>query len=127
MNLFETVFSKPLFRAGLNVAALLIVSAATLSPAQSKVLARVDGVEITVEDVRLAADDMGGGIPPEMEGAEREAYVIDYLIDMRLVARKAQADKFGEDGICQAPRAAARQGLDGGSAWQGGARCGHRS
>jgi peptidyl-prolyl cis-trans isomerase C len=97
MNLFETVFSKPLFRAGLNVAALLIVSAATLSPAQSKVLARVDGVEITVEDVRLAADDMGGGIPPEMEGAEREAYVIDYLIDMRLVARKAQADKFGED------------------------------
>jgi peptidyl-prolyl cis-trans isomerase C len=63
MNLFETVFCKPLFRAGLNVAALLIVSLATLSPAQSKVLARVDGVEITMEDVRLAADDMGGGIP----------------------------------------------------------------
>ena len=97
MKLSKPSFSNLFFRAGLSFAALLILSLAALSPAHARVVAKVDGVEITGEDLQLAADDMGGGIPPELEGAEREAYIVDYLIDMRLVARKAQADKFGED------------------------------
>jgi peptidyl-prolyl cis-trans isomerase C len=97
MNLLKRSCRNRALRSGLSLAALMIFSAAAFSPAESKVLARVNGVEITDEDVRLAADDMGGGVPPELEGAQREAYIIDYLIDMRLVARKAEAEKFGDD------------------------------
>jgi len=97
MNFFKRTCRNRALRSGLSLAALMIFSAAALSPAYSKVLARVNGVEITDEDVRLAADDMGGGVPPELEGAQREAYIIDYLIDMRLVARKAETEKFGDD------------------------------
>lgn len=97
MALRTSSFGTSSFSVGLGLAALMIFSAGAFSPAHSKVLAKVDGVEITDEDVRLAAEDMGGGIPPELEGAQRDAYVVDYLIDMRLVARKAEAQKFGDD------------------------------
>lgn len=97
MALRTSSFGTSTFRAGFTLAAILTFSLGALVPAHSKVMARVDGVEITDEDVRLAMEDMGGGIPPELEGAQRDAYVVDYLIDMRLVARKAEAEKFGDD------------------------------
>ncbi|MBX9741191.1 MAG: peptidylprolyl isomerase [Beijerinckiaceae bacterium] len=65
-------------------------------PAQAKVLAKVNGVEITDEDVKVAIDDIGAGLPQQIQGAEREAYVLDYLIDLKLVARKAEAEKMGQ-------------------------------
>ena len=62
--------------------------------AEPKVLAKVDGVPITEEDVNDALLDIGPGLPQKLEGAEREKYVLDYLIDLRLVAKKAEADKL---------------------------------
>ena len=75
-------------------AALLV--AASVAPAQAKVLAKVNGVEITDDDVKMAMDDLGPGIPRQLEGKAREAYVLDFLIDEQLVVQKAQADKLGE-------------------------------
>lgn len=75
-------------------AALLV--AASVAPAQAKVLAKVNGVEITDDDVKMATDDLGPGIPRQLEGKAREAYVLDFLIDEQLVVQKAQADKLGE-------------------------------
>jgi peptidyl-prolyl cis-trans isomerase C len=65
-------------------------------PAQAKVLAKVNGVEITDDDVKVAIDDIGAGLPQQIQGAEREAYVLDYLIDLKLVARAAEAKKMAE-------------------------------
>lgn len=80
--------------------ALLAAGAATAllaaDPAHARALARVDGVEITEDDVRIALDDVGGEIPPQLEGEKRREYVLDYLIEMRLLARKAEADKLNE-------------------------------
>lgn len=67
-----------------------------LAPAQAAVLARVDGAEITDADVKAALEDMGAAIPQQIQGPAREAYVLDYLIDSRLVARQAEKDKYGE-------------------------------
>jgi peptidyl-prolyl cis-trans isomerase C len=78
----------------LGVAAALLASGA--APAQAKVLAKVNGVEITEEDLRIAMDDLGAGIPRQLEGKARESYVLDFLVDEQLVVQKAQADKLAE-------------------------------
>jgi peptidyl-prolyl cis-trans isomerase C len=69
---------------------------ALTAPASAKVLARVNGAEITDDDVKIALDDIGASLPQQIEGPAREAYILDYLIDAKLVAQKAEADKMGE-------------------------------
>lgn len=78
------------------VAAAILAGAFFAASAEARTLARVDGADITEEDVRLAAEDIANEIPPQLEGAERQAYVVDFVIDMRLAARKAEADKIGQ-------------------------------
>lgn len=67
-------------------------------PASAKTLAKVDGVEITEEDAKVAAEDLAAVLPPQLQqpGPARDAYVLDYLIDARLVGRQAEKEKFGE-------------------------------
>lgn len=66
------------------------------SPALAKVLAKVDGVEITDEDMRLALEDVGPGLPQQLQGKARDGYLMDYLIDSKLVAKKAEAEKLAD-------------------------------
>jgi peptidyl-prolyl cis-trans isomerase C len=72
-------------------AALMVVGAAHAEP---KVLAKIDGVPITEDDVNDALEDIGPGLPQKLDGPARMQYVLDYLIDMKLVAKKATADKM---------------------------------
>ena len=62
--------------------------------ADPKVLAKVDGQPITDEDVADAMTDIGPGLPQKLEGAARQKYVLDYLVDLKLAAKKAEADKL---------------------------------
>ena len=91
--------SKPLFQAsrGLAIAAVFSLSA-WIAPdsADPKVLATVDGAPITDQDLADALADIGPGLPEKMEGAERQKYVLDYLVDLKLVAKKAYADKLDQ-------------------------------
>ncbi len=64
--------------------------------ADSKVLAKVDGAAITQQDVDDAMADIGPGLPEKLVGPERDKYVLDYLIDLKLVAKKAYADKVDQ-------------------------------
>jgi len=64
--------------------------------AQAAVVARIEGVEITDDDVRLAEEDLSSSIPQGLTGEQKESFVLDYLIDMRLAARKAEADRFAD-------------------------------
>lgn len=74
----------------------LVALTAALAPAQAKVLAKVNGVEITDEDLKIAMEDLGPGVPHQLQGKARESYVLDFLIDEQLVVQKAQADKLAE-------------------------------
>src|SRR6201994_4807182 len=78
------------FALGLG-AALTCGGAALADP---KVLAKVDGQPITDEDVADAMTDIGPGLPQKLEGEARQKYVLDYLIDLKLAAKKAEADKL---------------------------------
>ena len=67
--------------------------AASLAVAETKPLATVDGQPITEQDVDQALSDIGQGLPQSLDAAGQRKYAIDYLIDLRLVARKGFADK----------------------------------
>jgi peptidyl-prolyl cis-trans isomerase C len=83
-------------RAGrLAIAAAFALGATiTVAHAEPKILAKIDGAPITQDDVDDAMADIGPGLPEKLEGAERQKYVLDYLIDLRLVAKKAVDDKL---------------------------------
>jgi peptidyl-prolyl cis-trans isomerase C len=77
--------------------AVFLSFAASAAFAESKTLATVDGQAITEQDVDDAMADIGSGLPEKMDAAARRKYVLDYLIDLKLVARKALADKLDAD------------------------------
>jgi peptidyl-prolyl cis-trans isomerase C len=74
----------------------LVLAGCSVASASATVLARVDGAEITDEDVKIAADDLGASLPAQLQGAARDAYVLDYLIDLKLVANKGLKDKAAD-------------------------------
>jgi peptidyl-prolyl cis-trans isomerase C len=61
-------------------------------PAAAKVLATVNGNQITDDDMKIAADDLRGTLPPQLDGKARDSYLLDYLINSELVGQKAIAD-----------------------------------
>ncbi len=99
---FSALSGRDVFRGAhlrrilMGAAAGALIAVLASAPAHAKVQALIDGVAITDEDVQLATDDIGANIPPELEGEQRAAYVLDYLIDMRLASRKAQAEKLAD-------------------------------
>jgi peptidyl-prolyl cis-trans isomerase C len=89
--------ARPAVRAALGALGLCaLLAMATSAQAQSKVLAKVNGVEITEDDLKLAADDIGPSIPRQLEGKARDSYVLDYLVDEQLLVQEAQAQKLSE-------------------------------
>jgi peptidyl-prolyl cis-trans isomerase C len=81
---------------GLALGLCAFFASAICVPAQAKVLAKVNGVDITDDDLKFAVEDIGPGIPRQLEGKARETYLIDLLVDEQLVVQKAQADKLSE-------------------------------
>ena len=79
-----------------GLAAAALISLATMAPASAKVLATVNGSEITDDDVRVATTDLGPSLPAQLQGPAREAYVVDYLIDLKLAAQQAAQQKLGD-------------------------------
>ena len=78
----------------LALAALLSLPAFAL---EAKTLATVDGQAITDQDVDDAMADIGPNLPEKADAAARRKYVLDYLIDLKLVSKKAEAEKVDAD------------------------------
>jgi peptidyl-prolyl cis-trans isomerase C len=93
---------RPSAAATLAIGALLVISNfATTAHAESKVLARADGIDITEDDVKLAESEIGpnlGSVPAD----QRLRLVVEYLIDNRLMASAAQKANLGSDPSMQA-------------------------
>ena len=77
-----------------TLTAAALMSLVAFSPACAKVLAKVNGSEITDDDVRTALQDLGPTLPAQIKGPARDAYVLDYLIDLKLAAQQATKDKL---------------------------------
>jgi peptidyl-prolyl cis-trans isomerase C len=60
------------------------------------VLARVNGSEIHESDLKLAEDELGPSLPAQMDPATKRENVLNYLIDMKVVAKAADDRKLGD-------------------------------
>jgi peptidyl-prolyl cis-trans isomerase C len=82
-----------------RIAAASVAVALTVGPlpaaAESRVLANVDGAAITEEDLRIAAETLGQELPPDND-PQRIKMIVDFLIDMKLLAAAAANEKIGE-------------------------------
>jgi peptidyl-prolyl cis-trans isomerase C len=81
--------------AGLIVMAFGPLACATTAAA-SEVLASVNGVNITDDDLRIAAEDLGDNVPRQLDAKGRRQYLLDYLIDGTLVAQQGLKDKLDQ-------------------------------
>ncbi len=86
LDLLKTALLSATFTAALSLSGL----------AQAKVLANVDGMEITDEDLNFAMQDLGPTLPKDADEKNRNKYVMDYLVDSKLVARAAEKEKLTE-------------------------------
>ena len=70
----------------------------TGSPAMAqdnKVVAKIDGIEITEQEIALAGEDLGERIA-QVPAAQRREYLLGYLSDLKIGARAAERAKIAE-------------------------------
>jgi peptidyl-prolyl cis-trans isomerase C len=93
-------FSIPQGRAPLLalLAGVVMFACLTGSPAMAqdnKVVAKIDGIEITEQEIALAGEDLGERIA-QVPAAQRREYLIGYLSDLKIGARAAERAKIAE-------------------------------
>lgn len=81
-------FAFTIFALGLCLAAAPVASA--------KVLAKVNGVEITDEDLKLADEYIGSNFSRQVEPKARESALIEFLVSQQLLVQEAQTEKLAE-------------------------------
>ena len=74
----------------------VLLTLGAVAPAAAKVMATVNGAEITDDDVRIATQDLGPTLPQQLKGPARDSYVLDYLIDLKLASTKATKDGMAD-------------------------------
>ncbi len=63
------------------------------APASDPVIAKVNGVEIRQSDLNVAEEDIGRDMPANDEAGKRD-YLVNYLTDLLLIAKAAEAKKI---------------------------------
>jgi peptidyl-prolyl cis-trans isomerase C len=78
---------------GVTVVMMAAGFAYAQAPAGDPVIARVNGVDIRQSDLTLAEEDLGRDLPANDEQAKRD-YLVNYLTDLLLIAKAAEARKI---------------------------------
>src|SRR6476661_10874219 len=78
--------------------------------AEDKVLAKVNGSEIRQSDMALAEEELGPSLA-QMDPATKQENVLSFLIDMKIVAKAAEAKKIEDRDDYKARLAFARNRL----------------
>jgi len=91
-GLFVRFVAGAVLVAGLGLAGLGLTGLGATASAQDSdagVIARIDGVDITQEDLDMARADIGQSMPQMSEEQQRD-YLVTYLADLMLVAKAAE-------------------------------------
>jgi peptidyl-prolyl cis-trans isomerase C len=92
--------TKPAWNARLPRIAFSLLAlgfALAAAPAVSaKVLAKVNGVEITDEDLKLADEYIGSNFARGVDPKARESALTEFLVSQQLLVQEAQAEKLAE-------------------------------
>jgi peptidyl-prolyl cis-trans isomerase C len=84
-------FAAFILAAGVSFGALGVALAQAPKP-----VATIDDMVVTEEDVAIGLAEMGASLPQQMTEPQRRNYIIEYLMDLKLVARAADREKLGE-------------------------------
>jgi len=76
-----------------GLAAFMATTAVAQAPASDPVIAKVNGVEIRQSDLNIAEEDIGRDMPANDEAGKRD-YLVNYLTDLLLIAKAAEAKKI---------------------------------
>jgi len=100
MIAFPASFPPALRLALIPAAGCLALALATAQPVlaaedANPVVARVDGSDIRQSDVKLAEEELGAQLQ-QMDEATRRENIISFLVDMKIVAKAAEAKKVGD-------------------------------
>ena len=76
-------------------AAMMSVPALALAQTAPKPLATVNGSTITEADLKVAEEDIGSTIPRGDE-AQKRKYLVDYLVDLKLLAQAGEKQKLAD-------------------------------
>ena len=76
-------------------AAMMSVPALALAQTAPKPLAIVNGSTITEADLKVAEEDIGSTIPRGDE-AQKRKYLVDYLVDLKLLAQAGEKQKLAD-------------------------------
>jgi peptidyl-prolyl cis-trans isomerase C len=74
----------------------LVWTAPSFAADADPVLARVNGSEIHQSDLKLAEDELGPSLPAQMDPATRRESLLNYLVDMKVVAKAAEDRKLAD-------------------------------
>src|SRR6202142_1534480 len=92
--------TKPVLRIGLASAAVtgcfamvLLAALPVRAEDANPVLAKVNGSEIRQSDLTLAEEELGPSLA-QMDPATKQENVLSFLIDMKIVAKAAEAKKI---------------------------------
>lgn len=89
-----------------------LLGLALLTPARADaVLATVNGSPIRESDVTLALEDLASSLPQGATEAQKRTYVLDYLVDLKIVSDAAEKQKLAESGDFARKLAYARERL----------------
>jgi parvulin-like peptidyl-prolyl isomerase len=98
--LFASPIARQPRRYAATSAAIFSFVAANLafaqSPTSDPVVAKVNNVEIHQSDLAIAAEDVGPNNPGTDENAKRD-FLINYLLDMNLLAKEAEDEKIFDE------------------------------
>ena len=87
---------RPLLLAALLASTAALAQAPAKPPEAAKApLATVNGQQITEDDLKIAMDDIGGTVPQGPE-AQKRKYVLDYLVDLKILAQAGDKQKVAE-------------------------------
>ena len=78
---------------GLTAFVAMTAVAPAQAPVADPVIAKVNGIEIRQSDLNLAEEDLGRDMPANDEAGKRD-YLVNYLTDMLLIAKAAEAKKI---------------------------------
>ena len=78
---------------GLTAFVAMTAVAPAQAPVADPVIAKVNGIEIRQSDLNLAEEDIGRDMPANDEAGKRD-YLVNYLSDMLLIAKAAEAKKI---------------------------------
>ncbi len=89
--------STQLRRAGFLIAALGLLAAPAAAQDKDPLIAKVDGVDVHQSDLAIA-EEQAGQIPPMTEDQKRD-YLVQFMADLILVSKDAEAKKVGDTDI----------------------------